>query len=383
MLVGTHQDDELCKAENYQQNLLTSIASKYAPKYPNICSLRLVGADGENAETVQSELERVLSEHLQSTMLERRLPKKFFELDRIIKQEGRLRNSPLITKDEYTSLARLCLIQETEELQNATSFLRIQGSLCVFTDKEQVSLRLLSSLSIPLCRSLLSSLLSHLSPPFPLRSLPLPLFLSRLFPSCPPQQKQLQDTVVLSPLWLWDIVAALQQNGADLKNGILYGANLTHVWEQSRFGSFHRCFIMPLLEMIEAAFELRVQDKLQGCLNNKCEPLELPETKAASARQLAGGNDLPMVSFEPSSILPKYQDPEASVAMPTVQRKRRAGTVGVPFPHATLRLRKASPVPQEVNTSQPTDQPSKIWFIPSLLPALPPVGLGVFWETKG
>ena len=138
MLVGTHQDDEICKEESYKENLTASIVSKYAAKYPNICSLRLVGGDGSNIEVVKSELERVLSEYMQLTLLDRKLPKKFFELERLIRQESKMRIPPLLAKEEYDSFAKLCLIEGAEELQSVTSFLCIQGVLYRFPAIPQV-----------------------------------------------------------------------------------------------------------------------------------------------------------------------------------------------------------------------------------------------------
>ena len=138
MLVGTHQDDELCKAESYKENLTASIVSKYAAKYPNICSLRLVEADGSNIEVVKYELERVLSEYMQLTLLDRKLPKKFFELERLVRQESKMRIPPLLSKEEYETFAKLCLIEGAEELQSVTSFLCIQGALFRFHAIPQV-----------------------------------------------------------------------------------------------------------------------------------------------------------------------------------------------------------------------------------------------------
>jgi len=138
MLVGTHQDDEICKEESYKENLTASIVSKYAAKYPNICSLRLVEADGSNIEVVKYELERVLSEYMQLTLLDRKLPKKFFELERLVRQESKMRIPPLLSKEEYETFAKLCLIEGAEELQSVTSFLCIQGALFRFHAIPQV-----------------------------------------------------------------------------------------------------------------------------------------------------------------------------------------------------------------------------------------------------
>ena len=60
------------------------------------------------------------------------LPKNYLELERLIIKERKSRTPPVITWEEYTSMAALCLITQPQDLITATTLLHNLGSLVYF-----------------------------------------------------------------------------------------------------------------------------------------------------------------------------------------------------------------------------------------------------------
>ena len=186
--------------------------------------------------------------------------------------------------------------------------------------------------------------------------------------------------MALSPTWLWDIVAFLHLKSSELKNGLLNGVNLAHMWDAAKFGSLHQSFILPLLEASEIAFKLEetaVQAKLQTCLEDNYDNRTVSHGDAD--KHMGASSDATMVSFEQSAIIPRYHDPDLAPMQGI--RKRRSGTAG--NPSALVRATRKNPqTPLSPTKAALLPLLGMLWLFPSLLPASAPIDLADLWNSN-
>jgi hypothetical protein len=66
------------------------------------------------------------------------VPSNYLELEKLLVAQGKERMPPIMSWDEFRSLARLCLIEREHDLLAATSLLHNFGSLVHFPNDEKV-----------------------------------------------------------------------------------------------------------------------------------------------------------------------------------------------------------------------------------------------------
>jgi len=112
------------------------------------------------------------------------IPSNVLELEKLLITKSRERSPPTMSFDEFRSLAKLCLIENEEDLLVAASLLHNFGSLVYFANEEKVRGRAGTEKAVG------------------------EGFLSRRWAD-QSECKQLKDLVILDPQWLMDIMSAV------------------------------------------------------------------------------------------------------------------------------------------------------------------------------
>jgi hypothetical protein len=107
------------------------------------------------------------------------VPSNYLELEKLLVAQSKERMPPIMSWDEFRSLARLCLIEREHDLLAATSLLHNFGSLVHFPNDEKVQ-----------------------CPPPPPRVLASVVALMR-------GSVQLKDVVILEPQWLMNVMSTV------------------------------------------------------------------------------------------------------------------------------------------------------------------------------
>lgn len=67
------------------------------------------------------------------------LPSSYLALEKLIETRRRTKKPPILNWDEYTDMAKLCLIDDTrDDLRTATALLHTLGSIVHFAKEEKV-----------------------------------------------------------------------------------------------------------------------------------------------------------------------------------------------------------------------------------------------------
>lgn len=177
-MVGTHLNDPICTQE-YLDTQIASIEENWLKKYPNIRTVCLIDAKkGTGIIDLKQSLVQIA---LTLPQFGKTMPPSTVKLEEALSKEAKQRDPPIMTWQDYQTLATSCSINDDDQLAVATQFLHNLGSLIHF----------------------------------------------------PSRHSGLSDLVILKPQFLPNLMCTVVSTQASLvKNGVLMHKDLNLVWKK-------------------------------------------------------------------------------------------------------------------------------------------------------
>jgi len=156
LLVGTHADDERCSEEHLATTQgwcaghpafcpilwLTiknneRLEKRYCSgRFPRVVGIHFVSCvTAKNMESLLAHLQTIIAAQ---EYIGQPLPSNYLELEKLLANHTKTHSPPIISWSDYQAFARLCRIEEEQDILAATSLLHNFGSLVHFPNDEKV-----------------------------------------------------------------------------------------------------------------------------------------------------------------------------------------------------------------------------------------------------
>lgn len=157
IIVGTRADDERCSGEYLNETrhrcphahvsggrrdahptTVRRLDKSFVRLFPNIVGVHLVSpVTGKGIDALINNIRKVVS---RQEFIERKMPSSYLELEKVVLQQAKSRNPPVLKWDAYRELAELCAIKDCEcgDLTAATALLHSLGSLVHFANEDKL-----------------------------------------------------------------------------------------------------------------------------------------------------------------------------------------------------------------------------------------------------